>query len=83
MVGCFLTPSTNIQHEVQKAVYQGGEKLQLVQKYAKFILVLLCGLAIYFHTKPKHLGITNIWNLYVAFDCWTIYDVMRQVLLTI
>ena len=35
------------------------------------------------YTKPKHFGITNIWNLYVAFDCWTIYDVIRQVLLTI
>lgn len=82
MVDCFLTHSANIHHEVQKAVYQGGEKLQLVQKYEKFIRVLLCGLAIYFHTKPTHLGITNIWNLYVAFDYWTIY-VIRQVLLTI
>lgn len=27
--------------------------------------------------------LTNVWNLYVAFDYWTISDVIRQVLLMI
>lgn len=72
MVDCFLSHSANIYHKVQKAVYQGDETLLLAQKYEKVYAGITGWFSCIIPSKPKHLGITNIWNLYVTSDYLTI-----------